>query len=342
MKVLAIDYITYLGHRNFNKIHIEALSNIGCSIQLVGRESAFEMINTCPNISKFIFPKWTSKRFPFYSVSERIKNIVSLFWIKRKIVLADYDLIIFLAYDIMSISFFRTKYNVVLVNHNNVSQLNNTFKRFLTHKLPTHYKQVVLTKDSADYLKDLMINNVFYVPHGFVTAPKRTKRPLCLRDDQRFIFIPVNRWYNEKIIADIVSSENVMNLLSEKNMVIVMKKKLYNGGGSRNVVLLDNNIPDDEYNYLTCKALSVVLPYSKDFQYRSSGILFECVAYNIPIISTCISAMLHYKDSLNISYFDSVEEFIDCIQKVSNGSIAKMDTNSMNPDQYWKEIIKKN
>lgn len=341
MKVLVIDYITYFGHRNFNKIHVEAFSDTGCTIELVGRESAIELIEDLSCISKSFLPKWTLKKYPLSFISERVKNIVSLLWIKRKYDLSDFDLIIFLAYDILSISLFRVRNKVLLINHNNVSQLSNSFKRLLTRQLPLHYGHVVLTKDSEEYLKGLMIKNVYYVPHGYVETPKNVKKTPYLKSGQRFLFIPVNRWYNSKIIAEIICSEKVKAILAEADIIILLKKKLYDGVAERNFIFLDNNIPDEEYNYLMSKALSVVLPYSEDFQYRSSGILFESVASNIPIISTGISSMLQYKDMLSIFFFTNAEEFGDCVRIISMSRFEKKDTRFLKPVQYWQNIIEK-
>ena len=137
MRILIIDYVTYLGHRNFNKIHVESLMRLGHFVHIVGRSSALISIKQTSDYDKTYLPQWANRTFPAKTISERLKQIALLFWIKNKLNVRNYDLVVFLAYDIMSLCLFRTDVPTLLVNHNNVFQLGSRTKFYLT-KLALH------------------------------------------------------------------------------------------------------------------------------------------------------------------------------------------------------------
>ena len=117
-KILVIDYLTYEGHRNFNKIHVECLEELGCSLHVVGRKSALDIIKKSNSISFTFFPKWMSKPYPVKAISERIKNIISLIWIKNHFNFEEFDFVIFLIYDVLTLSFLKISGPVLIINHN--------------------------------------------------------------------------------------------------------------------------------------------------------------------------------------------------------------------------------
>ena len=58
MNLLLIDYITLLGHRNFNMIHVESMLRLGHIITLVGRKEALSYIGENERINKIYLPEW--------------------------------------------------------------------------------------------------------------------------------------------------------------------------------------------------------------------------------------------------------------------------------------------
>ena len=341
MRVLVVDYITYLGHRNFNKIHVEALSDIGCTIRLVGRKSAIESVDNRYNIFKLYFPEWITRKYHFYSISERIKNIVSLCWVKHQVDLSDYDVIIFLAYDILSVSFFRVKKNVILVNHNNISQLNSTFKRWLTRLLPSHYCNVALTRDSELFLNSLSLKNVCYVPHGYVKDTQNTKHPECLKEDDEFLLCPINGNYNATLVQSYFNSQEFNELLTKYNIKLVIKNCLLPNDEHENIIKLKTRISDEEYHYMMKNALAVILPYDINFKYRCSGMLYECIAANTPVIASKIDAMELYRGLIDIKLFDDVQSLIDCIKKTIGHPRKDIDKSIFEPNKYWQSLLSK-
>ena len=340
MRILAIDYITYKGHRTFNQIHIESLAKLGHNITLVAREMAITEIEESDNVNKITLPKWYEKQYPFYFLSERIKGIIALRWIRRKVDIPKFDLVLFLAYDIMTITTCKLKNRVLLVNHNNIAQLDNRFKLRLTRKLPYNYVHIVLTKDALERLKQLVSHRAFYVPHGYLEQDGRIKCPQCVREINRFIFIPVNRWIDSNLLNTVFSSRQVYDYLTGNGIRIILKKGVFSiFGNPDSFVFLDSYIPDDEYRYLLKNAIGVVLPYNKDFIYRSSGIMFECVANKSTIIASDIPSMKAYENQLKITYFKDAESFLNCIRTIETTDLFEYNPLAFQPDSYWFTVL---
>ena len=161
-RILAIDYLTSKGHRNFNKIHIDSLVELGNSVHLVGREEAFSLVKKSSHLKKTILPRWASLNYPFRAFTERLKGIFCMLWLHKNFNFNNYDYVLFLSYDILSLFVLRSKYKFLLINHNNVSQLDNKIKLFLTRTLPSNYLHIALSHDMKMRLEDLLSKNKIY------------------------------------------------------------------------------------------------------------------------------------------------------------------------------------
>ena len=341
MRILVIDYLTYLGHRNFNKIHIESLLKTGIDMHVIGRRQAMSLIEPSDRLKVSFLPEWASKSFPLKSLSERIKNVAELYWIKRNFDIEQYDAIVFLAYDVLSLCTFRTNRPTFVINHNNVSQLKNIMKLCLTRRLPLNYKHIVLSKDSEEELIRLIPKrSVNFVPHGFLRDNGVTIKPLYLKEDEKFLFCPVNGNYDVDFVKSLFSSTQILNFLSDNNIKLVAKEKLFVNSQNCQIISIKGRIPEEEYRYYLGNALAVILPYSKDFKYRCSGILYECISVNTPVIASQIETLDMYRDLIQIKFFRNVSEFIDNIQYFLNSTRSKVDNTIFVPDNYWEQILK--
>lgn len=109
MKLLLIDYVSYSGHRNFNKIHIDVLHKLGHEVYLAGRKNQFDNIELCEKNVVMEIPEMLFKELPVSSITFRLQGIFALLWTKRHIKWSDYDAVIILTYDILSFFVFRIK-----------------------------------------------------------------------------------------------------------------------------------------------------------------------------------------------------------------------------------------
>ncbi len=339
MRILIVDYLSVKGHRVFNKIHIECLINLGNSVDLIGRKGQFENID-CNKLSReTIIPEKYFRNYPMPILTSRLTAIASLLWIKKSIKYEKYDLVIFITYDIASLFCLRIKGNVVLINHNNVWLLKKKINIFLTKLLPSNYLHIVLNEEMQNRLRILIPKaKVFVIPHGFLEPSRNILRPPFIMENERFIFCPVNAHYNRKLLFDLCKNKDINCYLKRNSISFYIKKKIINESKGK-VFVIDNRLEDCEYDYMIQKAVAVVLPYGPDFRYRCSGILYEAIASDTPIIASGIPSLLLYKNSVNVRFFNNAESFINCLDDILTGSFFSINKNSLLPQKYWSAFL---
>ena len=343
MSILFVDYLSYWGHKNFNKIHIESLLSLGFHLHLVGRAGFFKEYEGCPNVIITCIPEFFYKKFPWPALSSRLLMVASIIWLGISIKGAKKGPIVVSAYDILSFWLFRTKGAVFVINHNNIEQLQSKIKLQLTRMLPKNYIHVALNQNMEIRIKELLPGyQTKLVPHGTIIPSSSNKRPSFLHEKEVFLFCPVNQNVDDQLLRDLIHSIELESYLKENNISFYIKKQVGNGHESSVFKRIDSRLIDEEYNYMIAKSLAVVLPYNtEDFQYRCSGILFECFAYNSKIITTSLPSMDKYIRTLGISCFNDSRSFISCIEDCLSCESRKYDVSVFSPRPYWESIFQR-
>lgn len=341
MKILAIDYITLLGHRNFNNIHLESLLRQGHTVTYIGRKEALSVEEQPGRINHIYLPDWVylKKNLSHLYLRRNLIEIEILFWIKKNINFEEYDRIIFLAYNVRSILFFRTKVDVYLINHSNVSKLDNKIDFLLTKLISKRYVHVALNENIVKRMKELLPKRkIVYVPHGLITVPQEEKRPVFINEGEEYIFCPVNSNYDKELLKKVFNSKLFIEFIKQSGIQLYVKdKSLFFENGGVNVLRQRPSI--EEYNYMLNHARAIILPYGKDFRYRCSGIFFECIAFDTPVITTSIQDMLIFMNITNTFCCDDIKDFINSIKKIKNKELVRVDKTIFCPDKYWFRIL---
>ena len=345
MRILVIDYLSYKGHRFFNKIHINTLRNLGHQLCLVGKSGQFDDFKRDNDISIIQIPQ---QNIPFLDDSVII-DIMNLLWIKRNISLNGYQKVVILTYDIISLFFFRLSIPVIVVNHNNISLFSESkigkMRLWMTKCLSNRFTHICLNEVIAERLHMLIpFGKVFHVPHGIynfriIDSKSETfSKPLFL-DENPFVFCPINRNYDRDTLCSILNSENVEAILRESGMKLYIKSALPYNGCSDTIIRVENTLSKEEYDYMIQNAQAVILPYGSKFGLRCSGILFECISHNTHVIASDIVTMRCYEKMASISYYNNIESFCNCLSEC----LTKQVNNNMelfNPTNYWIEALK--
>lgn len=337
MKLIIVDYRSYIGHRIFNKIHIEALLDLGHTIHLIGRKEAFSFIEKPTNLSFTQLPPKYDSLYNQHFITRQLKDTLFLCWLGRLLKAEVYDAVIFITYGIKSLFFYRSKKRIILVNHDNVSIL-GSIDKLLMRLLPRNYEHVVLTTDARQFLQGIIPNvRITYIPHGFLEIEGNVKKPPYIRTDAKFLFCPVNSDYDDNLLHVVLDSDVLHEYIRSKNIYIVIKSKVYNHP-SNHIICVDNKIPDEEYRYLIMNSIAVVLPYNKDYQYRTSGILFEALGARTAVIASKIDSMMYYQDMMNIRFFDDTKSFVQALDCLSTNNI-NYDLSIFSPKTYWNALL---
>lgn len=337
MKILYIDYLSYSGHKNFNKIHLNALKSLGIDLSFVGSIDQYDDDLRCEFLK---IPNFFYLKLPFYSISSRILEFLCLLYIRFFIKTRNFDFIIFPTYDIFSIFAFPTRKKCFLINHNNVGQLDNPIKLIITKFLPINYVHVALNNEMHDRLSILLPSKrVLFVPHGLCLPFTKLKRPSTVPNECKFFFCPVNRNYDRNALEELFNDDQVVSFLDRNNIFIIIKEgliSLYN----KRIITVENKISFPEYNFLIKQSTAVILPYDDNFKYRCSGILFECIANDVSVVSSDINAMREFEDTISIRYFNNRDSFLKSLQcyllSSENPSINKK---KFSPYTYWQNVL---
>lgn len=338
MNILYVDYMSPAGHEVFNTIQLNNLQSIGCKIHLVvyGNYLSKQQEEKSIKITR-IPDRYRTKNKS--SLSIRINDFKRLLWIKRNINVCRYDYVVFSSYDILSLYFLSIKRsNIFIINHNNVDQLDSKIKLYLTRHLPAQYVHIALNEYMETKLKELLPGKIVrHVPHGFLEPSKKTIKPLFVEEGSKFVFCPVNRNFDEELVYELIHSSLLNDFLRENEITIYVKSQL--SKESKGNIQVIGMLTDEEYNYMLTNAMAVLLPYGEEFRYRCSGILFECVARNTPIIATEREALKIYQDKINIHFFKNSKSFVEVLRKTSKTETVSYNTNLFQPAKYWKQVL---
>lgn len=339
MKILIIDYMSVPAHQNFNKIHIDVLLSQGHSLTLVGRKGQFDNIGAKQNVPRLVIPEFFYYRHPFPQLSTRIQGNLCLLWIRGIIKFKIFDCVVIPTYDILSFFLFRVPNKVVIIDHNNVSQLENKVKRLLTILLPKRFIHVALNSLMEARLRELFPDKtIYHIPHGVLFKPVESNLPHFLNSEKAFFFCPVNSNYNKDFVQAAFNSAELQDYLEQLGMQMYIKTSLNIHPSSANISSV-STLSNAEYDYMISHASAVILPYSNLFKYRCSGVLFECVSYDTPVLATKLEDMLIYQDIINIKFFDNPQSMVTGLNELLFSPPMKNDVAKLNPATYWEKMI---
>ena len=339
MKILYVDYMSPRGHEVFNRIHIDTLLSLGAQVSIVTKGGFMNQYCTDRGLEIIKIPD-SNKREKVTPLSVRVDYTKDLLWIKRNIDFSIYDYTIISSYEVISLFLARIKEKLIIIDHNNVDELNSSIKLFLTKHLPSYYTHIALNDYMMDRLLKLLPNLlVKYIPHGYLLASKIMQRPTMVGVDEKFIFCPVNRNYDVDLVNNIFNSKTFNDYLKKNRIFLYVKSQLI--GESKGNIRVLGKLDNDEYNFMLCKSVAVLLPYGGDFKYRCSGILFECISRNTPVIATDKGALRIYEDDVNIKFFDDEESLKFAIRSACAPYEGSYNVEKYNPTEYWKRILYK-
>ena len=339
MKILVIDNISYKAHKYFNQLHMETLLELGHTLHLVGRKGHFDNVEEDERITRSIVPEKFYNKRPASPLSIRIRWIYCLLWMRFKFNPKNYDAVLIMTYDPMAIFAYRTKKPVMLVTHDG-HYLDNKFKLFALKCTPKHYIHICINKGMEKHLKELLPDRkVCYVPHGLYRPSFNFKIPSCVHDGEKFLFCPINMKYDEGFVRMLLGSDLLHNYLTENNLKLFVKKQLLDNCPCKKVVSIENDIPKEEYDYYMQNAFAVIIPYNKEYKYRSSGIMLECVIRDTPVLTTKLEAMSEFDGKVNLRMFDTVEELIEGLEYFRTHDMIPVNKDVYHPLPYWKMVF---
>lgn len=346
-KILFIDLFCGFGHNNINRIYINKFLEEGYDVHIAMKKSYFETLGIDNEFLQLELPESLFKNTNS-KILYRFNQIKLLWYISEKTNTLDYSFYFFTYFDEIAfyLSWFRR--SSYLMVHGNTESLYVPFKFFFLRRLSKIKKvNFVVFLDGFKKLFILKgIDNVLVSSHGlpvFEENDSKIERLLftdlikminCSFIEPRIIFVPNASKFGDTSINDLINHQAFVELIEKKNIILVLKGKPYSKSKHR-IFYLPPYVDETYFKALLRNSFVVLLNYPLSFQFRVSGLFFECMASNIPLVVTKIFPFMHYSKNFNYNpYYGNLDELvsrIDFLTTVDSSFNPYKDLNAIEP-----------
>ena len=349
MKILYFDVWSPTGHIVFNKIHLKALSQIA-DVYTVFREGYFKY--DYPNVIPFIeVPDvlYVKNRGFYYT---RFKLAGVLRWVCKRVASEKWDYIILSSYDPFALFLSRHFKNSIVIDHNTLGLLDSKIHGFALRHLNKKIRHIVFTIGMRSRLLECGINNVSIVPHGFLPMKAENlssveeqdlMQKYSLLKSDKIIFLPSLSKASKDLFGQEFYNESFNEFLKQHGLKLFTKSKVKRESMS-NIIIINGYLPEKDYQYLFLHSTCNILLYSADFKYRTSGVLNECFANNIPCVFSDCPGLKEYLPYINNEHCvfrnaDELKRSLLSVMESSNRYYYRNLEKIESPRKAWKEIL---
>ncbi len=314
MKILFIDPICPEGHKNFNRIHINALKNqygeVDCVFEDGYLADEFKTIYSFPEIF-----------MPNNGLTNRIKIYRNWRAIAKHVDFSKYDAVIVSYYDEITFGFLKLPKNCYLINHNNLSGVeSSSLKRLLYKSISKGCTQIVMDKLSHEYLESIGIPKIKTIAHGLpapfaINEDWDSSYQADIKDFSHIIFSPSAGSTDVEFIYSLTSNQDFIELLKSTDTKLIIKVSADSSIphiSSPYFQFIKERLSTDDYRQLFLRSSIILIPYPETFKYRSSGVFMESIANHKNFLVSAIPAFTIYENLFGQShFFDSISDLIN-------------------------------
>ncbi len=317
--ILFVDLNCSFGHNNINKIYIDKLEKAGYNVELAMTKSYFENLQL---FDKKLYIELPEKYFYYNSkLMFRINQYLLLILIKNKCKNVSFEFVFFSFFEETSFYFSRFSEKSYLMVHGNAENLFNKFKYYFLSKISrrTVINFLVFSDDLKRLFNSKNIYNVIVSQHGCpkplinsVIVKNQFKNFLrsinCIHNDDKFLFIPNANKFGNNFIYKLLLNIQFLDYINLNKINIIIKHQKIDVNSDR-IYFIPNSINNNIYNSILLNSYVILLNYPDSFQYRVSGIFFECIANDKPMILSNITSFNSFNEVFNYNpYYNSIDE----------------------------------
>lgn len=329
MKILYIDLTSPTGHKNYNLNLINIMVKIATvDVMLPWKYIDFKKeginINKHYVIDEKFIPEKIRKTCNNQLIG-RIRTITQQISLLKKVIKIQhsYDLIFFSSVEIISFSLTSRSFikPTFFVDHAIYTTEYSKVRRFFWKKINFKVYPIVMECYIKDYIKDnLKIKNkLFLVPHPLPCVSQDVRLNDSKNSNEIIIFGPAIS--NDDVFLD--------NLIKKSNFIpnnikIIVKSKKQNYK-NQNLFVYNTHISEEMYtNYLN-ECDYILIAYPDEYNYRTSGVFFEAVAFQKKVILNLNNTLKDYflRYSEIIVGFSGYDDFFESLK-----DLRKKDTYS--------------
>ncbi len=339
MKVLFVDYIYQKGHVNFNQIHINALRDAGCDVRMVLYEDIAKQLPFEASSYALVLPNILKQR-KGHPLFNRICFLLALFLIKIKINVSNYDKVIVSSCDEITMGLMPLCKGMYIICHC-PDMFGNKVKRFFGKRLARKNSFIVFNETMTLPFKRNGIYNVFIVNHGCMPPFKISNvgMPKEFMSFDGIIFHP-SMSPDLSFVTDLVSNERLNRFLSENNVLLVLRNQPEGVKETKNIIFINDYLTRDQYQHIFMTSDVILLAYPKSFNYRVSGVSFECIANNKKVLILDNPSLRYTMDFYNYNpMFADVDELCERLEFLHSHKDVGMTVSFENLAPDYKMIL---
>lgn len=331
MKVLYIDFMSHIGHKEWNTKLINLLSDFS-QVDVCVSDGYFDGYHI-NNTGLYSIPaKYISKRVlknnllnVFQKLLLRIYCWKELKWIFTQLPVERYDVILFSSIEIIAFALFtkKTKYNIAFIDHG----INEIWESRIKYRAWRYLNPKITVIVFEDYIKKSLakktgIKNRIVTVHHTLTdiyiAPENENR-------EEICFLGPSGSNDIKFIEFIMDSKEQI----PRNCSIKLKNTLYKINQARLILYLSRTENEKYYSEII-NSDYILIPYGETFNYKVSGVLFDALSLRRKAIIIGNNTLKEYsiKYPHIILHYRNAEEFIheiDKLEKYNCSEIAEFD-----------------
>lgn len=344
MKLLFMEPVSFSNHYNYNfgilrnmpeyvRIDICAAKNY-IKKGVIRYKNYYEIPDSC------IYTYDSHRKFN--QLYLRRKILSALLWAKSRIHFEKYDVILF-GYTESITFYFVCRHlpgKVLYIDHEIGATVKSKVKRWFIRRVNERYELIVFEEYIKAFLERhaKLTQPVRIVHHPLPQIRQRAPVKENMQSRDTLLFGPA--YSNDESFAEYIF-KNRSRLPKDCRIVLKSRNISYEG---RNLKLFTGRITDDEYRSGMEECSAVLLPYGKDYNFRTSGVFYEAVQNKKPVILFADNTMKYYAGKYrNIIYpFYSYPEFMKKLPEIC--AFADQVTASDFADvllDYSDEIIRK-
>lgn len=305
MKILYVNLLyRVVGHKMLdqNLVNLMGISN---DVTVISEKNWYARLSTNIRVSNYeIYPK--NNRISRYQNTIKIIS-----YVKNYIKTEKFDIIFLASFDLYTLSIFGRKllkHNTVLLHHDTVDILKYARYKIFYKFIPKYVNHATFESYIKTYLMNMLKvseDNCFIINHPI--SPINNAK---LTSNSVFDFVGISNSNDECLIDDIINYEEKTMFFLNNNIKILLKSKnrSFDNGYLK---VINNFVSEEEYSQYISGSKAIVMPFSKTFQYRTSGTLMDGLSNRKVIIGSNIMITQEYnlKYPVIVKIFTNIEEF---------------------------------
>ncbi len=321
MKILYLDFLYPKGHLKQNEIYISLIAKFAKVFVLCDAEKYH--LNS-KNVELIINQDLHIRDGRLLT---RLDTVRVMAYSQKVAKMINPDIIFISSYETITYAifsnFFSKKYRTFILQHSNIDELTNRFKRILFSIYCKKTNFVVFEDFIKDYIRDKFKvdqQRIFVLPH-------QLNHYQYQKSDNIYDCVGLSFSNDEDTISEIIEHETKFETFKNNQKKVILKSR-YQKFDNGYLKIINGYIDDETFSDYINNAKSMYIPFPKSFQYRMSGTLIDALSKKSIVYGNRIPVIENYAQKYKhlCRVVDSPLDFVDSIVNEVNNESKSLDS----------------